>query len=323
MNDFKLSRRYWDWAFRHQEIRNPTHAALYGWFLEYWNRMNWAEKFEMAPQYAMTAIGVSSYNTYKKALADLVGVGFVKVVREGCNQYAPCMIALSNFDEPLNETYKPAVSSAVSKNDRPRLGALDKPRDAYTKYINLKPKQKQNSAEAPFWSLLLKRGKVYENWATYKLFLRKERKKNTPRCAAPPLSENQFAYEYEAGKTEILQWPDSFSQAMRAFFLTEWLPYHRKRGGKRLTVQGVKLQLTDLSGIPDTSFFDTLNKAIKSNWQSFHVKPDTHASPGQNAQPTSSAAAVTNFGQGAVLPGGSAYRKQVIRRGTTAGTGHS
>ena len=138
MNGYELSRRYWDWAFRQPEHRTPTHAALYHWYIEWCNRLGWPDKFEMAPQYAMTAIGVSSYNTYKKIFQELARFGFIHIIREGKNQYAPCVLALSKIDEALNEALdtapskrKPnALSSGLSNFDRPSDKPRDKPRGA-------------------------------------------------------------------------------------------------------------------------------------------------------------------------------------------------
>uniref|UniRef100_UPI003B3A6102 hypothetical protein n=1 Tax=Spirosoma sp. TaxID=1899569 RepID=UPI003B3A6102 len=80
MSGYELSRRWWDFAFKYQDERTPTHAALYFWYMEFANRCSWPQVFEMAPQYAMTAIGVSSYNTYKKVFKDLCDWGFVRLV---------------------------------------------------------------------------------------------------------------------------------------------------------------------------------------------------------------------------------------------------
>lgn len=137
---YSLSRRWWDWCFQHQGHHAPAHSALYHWYVEWCNRCGWPDEFEMDPRYAMCAIGVRSYNTYKDTLIDLINWGFVRLIRKGANQHAPWLLALSNFDEPLNNpSDNPSdkagdkAGSAVSNFDNPlnkaRNKAHDNPRD--------------------------------------------------------------------------------------------------------------------------------------------------------------------------------------------------
>ncbi|GAB2550076.1 hypothetical protein [Spirosoma aerophilum] len=126
---YSLTRRWYDWCFRHSGHHTPAHAALYNWFVEANNRVSWAEEFEMAPQYAMTAIGVRSYNTYKDTLADLQAWGFVHIRQKGANQYVPWLIALSNFDEPLNNPLDKSTGVCSSKIDIPLNKARNKAPD--------------------------------------------------------------------------------------------------------------------------------------------------------------------------------------------------
>ena len=119
MNGYELSKRWWEFAFQYPGKRTPTHAALYHWLIEWANRLGWPAQFDMAPPYAMAAIGVSSHNTYDKVLADLCAWGFVELVQKGRNQYAPMRLALSKNDKAIPEMASVGQSSGLSKNDRP------------------------------------------------------------------------------------------------------------------------------------------------------------------------------------------------------------
>lgn len=108
---FELSRSYWDFAFNNPDMVNPTHAAIFFFAIEQCNRLGWKEKFGLPATMVLEAIGIKSYNTYKKCFDDLVEWGFFLLHTKSKNQYSSNIIALSN-----------ASSNALSKNNK----ALDK-----------------------------------------------------------------------------------------------------------------------------------------------------------------------------------------------------
>lgn len=116
MNGYDLSRRWFDFAFENPALIAPGHGALHHWLVEYNNRMGWVREFAMPPHLAMAAIGVSSYNTYKKLLSDLAEWDFVRVVQEGKNQYTPTVLALSKNDKASDKALDEALTKQRIKH---------------------------------------------------------------------------------------------------------------------------------------------------------------------------------------------------------------
>ncbi|GAB3783220.1 hypothetical protein GCM10028818_40720 [Spirosoma horti] len=270
MDGYTLTRRWYDWCFRYSGHHTPAHAALYGWFVEACNRVDWAETFEMAPQYAMTAIGVRSYNTYKDTLSDLQTWGFVRIRQKGANQYVPWLLALSDFDEPLNNPLdKPngdalsnfdiplnkarnkAPENAVSKFDEPCNNPLDEacnkacnnPLDAITinnKPTNLKPQTLNHDAE--------------NDAVAIEIFVDPEEKKGqalTPSSARPPSPK---PIPIPAGKvygdgvlqadvvTYYTQFPDQFPLHIYLPFLRYWTSKNQKGDPVQIGVEKWRTQ---------------------------------------------------------------------------------
>lgn len=92
---FYYTKAWFAFAFENPVLVKPVHGVLYLWIVELNNRMGWAKEFSSPASQSMTACGISSYNTYKKAFEDLVQWGFVKVIQPSINQYQACKIALS------------------------------------------------------------------------------------------------------------------------------------------------------------------------------------------------------------------------------------
>lgn len=93
-NGYKLSRRWFDFAFENQDKVSPTHAALWFWIIELKNRLGWMDKFGLPTTYSMSAIGVKNYKTFKKVLNDLVLWKFIRIVTKSRNQHQATVIAL-------------------------------------------------------------------------------------------------------------------------------------------------------------------------------------------------------------------------------------
>ncbi|RKD18993.1 hypothetical protein BCY91_14040 [Pelobium manganitolerans] len=122
---YQLSRAWFDFAFENQGKVTGNHCAMLMWFIELNNRMGWVKEFGIPRDQTMAAVGISSYNTYKKVFNDLVAWGFVNVVRESRNQFTANVIALSKIDK--------ADKIALSKIDKPLDKAL---KSLVTKQVN-------------------------------------------------------------------------------------------------------------------------------------------------------------------------------------------
>lgn len=113
INGYSLSRQWFDFSFQNPEKIRPNHTALYFYIIEHCNRLGWKDKFGLPTAVTMEAIGIKSYNTYKKTLEELISFGFVEMIEKSKNQYSANIIALSNFDKALDK----ALDEAIMKND--------------------------------------------------------------------------------------------------------------------------------------------------------------------------------------------------------------
>jgi len=94
MNSYELSRGWFDFSFENPELIKPVHSAIYFFAVEHCNRLGWKEKFGFPSQMTMDAIGVKNYQTYGKALKDLVSWGFIIMIEQSKNQYSANIISI-------------------------------------------------------------------------------------------------------------------------------------------------------------------------------------------------------------------------------------
>jgi len=113
LNSYNLSRVWFDYCYDNPDKVKPNHTALYFFCIEHCNRLGWKEKFGLPTTMAKEAIGIHSYNTYKKTFADLAEWGFIKVIQLSKNQYSSNIIALSNFNKAIDK----ALDKAFIKHD--------------------------------------------------------------------------------------------------------------------------------------------------------------------------------------------------------------
>jgi hypothetical protein len=116
MNIYALMRRWWDWAYKNPSKVKPIHSALYFLMIDHCNRMGWKRECGFPTVMAMDALGVSSFNTYKNALNDLVEFGYVVMIERSKNQYSANIIALSYFDEAYDKAPDEALDKALLKH---------------------------------------------------------------------------------------------------------------------------------------------------------------------------------------------------------------
>jgi hypothetical protein len=99
LTGYDLSRKWFNFCFNNPEKIRPVHTALFFFAIEHCNRLGWKSKFGFPTSMAMDAIGVRSYNSYIKALTDLIVFGFIKLFEKSKNQYSSNIIGLSYFDK--------------------------------------------------------------------------------------------------------------------------------------------------------------------------------------------------------------------------------
>ena len=95
MNGYELSRNWFDWCFENPSKVKPIHSAIFFFAIEHCNRLGWKKEFGFPSQMTMDAIGVRKYQTYGKALSDLVEWGFVEMIEKSKNQYSANIISIN------------------------------------------------------------------------------------------------------------------------------------------------------------------------------------------------------------------------------------
>lgn len=125
MNGYELSRAFFDWSFENPNKINPNHIALYFFCIEHCNRLGWKDKFGLPTTMAKEAIGIRSYNTYKKTLEDLVEFGFVEMIEVSKNQYSSNIIALSKFNKALDKALDKALIKHTTKQSESTQQSID------------------------------------------------------------------------------------------------------------------------------------------------------------------------------------------------------
>lgn len=116
---FTLMRNWFNWCFDNPDIINPNHTALYMFCIEHNNRMGWKTKYGLPTTMAMEAIGIKSYNTYKKTFDDLIKFKFIILIERSKNQYSSNIIALSISDKALDK----ALDKATARHSTKQVGS--------------------------------------------------------------------------------------------------------------------------------------------------------------------------------------------------------
>ncbi|MEP6947712.1 MAG: hypothetical protein ABI863_00495 [Ginsengibacter sp.] len=115
LTGYELSRKWFDFCFENPDKINPNQTALYFFAIEWCNRLGWKTKFGLPTSITMEAIGIKSYNSYKKTLTALIDFGFIEMVECSKNQYTSNIIALSNFDKAIDKALDNALMKHVPK----------------------------------------------------------------------------------------------------------------------------------------------------------------------------------------------------------------
>ena len=114
MNGYELHRNWFNFSFENNKAK-PIHTAIYMYAIEHCNKLGWKKEFGFPTQLVMEILGIKSYNTYIKALNDLVDFGFISMVEKSKNQWTSNVIALSNFNKALDKALDKANVNHVTK----------------------------------------------------------------------------------------------------------------------------------------------------------------------------------------------------------------
>ena len=124
MNGYQLTRQWFEWRFNNPGKLSSAHAELYFYIVDRWNYFGQKSEFGLPRMHTMEVLSIGSRNTYKKLFGDLIDYGFIKLIRESCNQYHHAsIIGLSKFeqapDTPLDTPTEQAVEQAPDPIGKP------------------------------------------------------------------------------------------------------------------------------------------------------------------------------------------------------------
>lgn len=158
-------KKWFEWTFENPEKITPTHTALYFFCIYVQKSFGNKEKFTLNSSVAMESLGIASYNTYNKALNDLIKWKFIKEITRAKNQYQNSCFALSFFDkaqykaldEALLQTGKEQVVTSVKivKEKKSEIPTFDE----FFTFISLIDEYK-SKAEGLKYSIQAK----YDSW---------------------------------------------------------------------------------------------------------------------------------------------------------------
>lgn len=146
MNGYNLIRDWYNYKFSNPSKVKAIHSDFYCYLIDRWNRLGQKKEFGLPTDVTMEALGIGSYNTYKKVLNDLVDFGFVNIVKKSINQHQSKIVAISKFDKALDKSLDEANNKAH-----------DVTRDTIIKQENKETKEQiNNTIESIDFDYLLK-----------------------------------------------------------------------------------------------------------------------------------------------------------------------
>lgn len=115
MNGYDLTRMWYNYKFKHPDKVKARHSDMFFYLVDLWNRLGQKKQFGLPTTVTMEALGIGSYNTYKKTLDDLFSFGFIKLISESKNQHQSKVIALSKIDKATDEALDKATIKATDE----------------------------------------------------------------------------------------------------------------------------------------------------------------------------------------------------------------
>jgi hypothetical protein len=148
MNGYNLIRDWYNYKFDNPSKVKAIHSDFYCYLIDRWNRLGQKKEFGLPTDVTMEALGIGSYNTYKKVLNDLIDFGFISIVKKSINQHQSKIIALSKNDKATDKALDKATIKATDK-------ALDETSDTIIKQINNETNKQINNIYSfdEFWDL--------------------------------------------------------------------------------------------------------------------------------------------------------------------------
>ena len=146
MNGYNLTRAWYDFKFDNVGKVKAVHSDMYFYIIDLWNRLGQKDCFGLPTSVTMEALGINSYNTFKKVLDDLIEFKFIVLISESKNQHSSKVIALVTA---LKENYK-ATDKALDKahakaTDKALDKASNKALDSITKQLNNRTNEQLNN----------------------------------------------------------------------------------------------------------------------------------------------------------------------------------
>ena len=150
MTGYDLTRAWYDFRFNNPGKTRALHSDLYFYIVDLWNRLGQKEKIGLPTAATMEALEIGSYNTYKLALNELIGFGFIKLIENSKNQHHSKIIALSKIDRTSGGYLDTAISISDKAGDKAGDEATDKATDTIDKQLN---KETIKYSFDDFWKL--------------------------------------------------------------------------------------------------------------------------------------------------------------------------
>lgn len=118
-------KKWFEWTFDNPEKITTNHTALYFFCIYVQKSFGNKEKFTFNSSVAMESLGIASYNTYNKALNDLIKWKFLKEITRAKNQYQNSCFALSNFDKAQYKALDEALLQTGEKQKVTRVKIVE------------------------------------------------------------------------------------------------------------------------------------------------------------------------------------------------------
>lgn len=142
MNGYQLTRQWFEWRFNNPGKLSSAHAELYFYIVDRWNYFGQKSEFGLPRMHTMEVLSIGSRNTYKKLFSDLIEHGFIKLIRESCNQYHHAsIIALSKFEQAPDTPLDTPTEQAHEQPTEQAPDPIDKPINQLTNKPNTRQKQ--------------------------------------------------------------------------------------------------------------------------------------------------------------------------------------
>jgi len=146
MNGYNLTRAWYDFKFDNVGKVKAVHSDMYFYIIDLWNRLGQKDSFGLPTSVTMEALGINSYNTFKKVLDDLIEFNFIVLISESKNQHSSKVIALVTAlskndkatDKALDKAHAKATDKALDK-------ASNKALDSITKQLNNRTNEQLNN----------------------------------------------------------------------------------------------------------------------------------------------------------------------------------